>query len=84
LLLRAVQRNSEEDSSGRVISFDIRDDVGWLVRDSSLAERLELQIGDGRALLPEIVSRQPIDMFIHDSDHSYEHQTFEMETVFPH
>jgi hypothetical protein len=84
LLLRAVQRNSEEGSSGRVISFDIRDDVGWLVRDSSLAERLELQIGDGKVLLPEIVSRQPIDMFIHDSDHSYEHQTFEMETVFPH
>jgi hypothetical protein len=66
------------------LSFDVRDDVGWLVRDSGLAQRLELHIGDARTLLPREIAGLAIDMFVHDSDHDYDHQRFEFETVYPH
>ncbi len=49
-----------------------------------LREYHELRLGDAKRLLPELVGEvREIDMFRHDSDHSYEHMMFEFETISP-
>lgn len=43
-----------------------------------------LEFGDARELLPKILTKLgTIDMFYHDSNHSYEHMMFEFQTVRP-
>ncbi len=47
--------------------------------------RWELIIGDSRQELPRLLSRLgSIDLFHHDSLHTWEHMTWEYETAFPH
>jgi predicted O-methyltransferase YrrM len=56
---------------------------GWLVPDF-LRDRWTLLLGDTRQLLPAAVKGlAPLDIFIHDSDHSYETMRFEYETAWP-
>jgi hypothetical protein len=80
VLLRALERNAAEGAEGRLVSLDVRPDVGWLV-EPRLRARFELLVGDARELLPRAMSGREVDVFVHDSDHSYEHETFELETV---
>jgi predicted O-methyltransferase YrrM len=57
--------------------------TGWMVPDS-LRGRWKLNIGDSRKLLPEVLQALGgIDLFLHDSDHSYEYMSFEFELAFP-
>jgi predicted O-methyltransferase YrrM len=57
--------------------------TGWIVPDS-LREGWTLHIGDTRKLLPGLLETLgPIDLFLHDSDHSYESMAFEFEQAFP-
>lgn len=57
--------------------------TGWIVPDS-LRRRWHLRLGDTRDLLPELLGTLGrIDMFLHDSDHSYENMMFEFEQAFP-
>lgn len=52
---------------------------GWLVKDE-LQERWELKIGKSQRLLPGLIhDLEEIDMFIHDSEHSYPCMMFEYE-----
>jgi len=54
---------------------------GWLVPDI-YRDRFEVQIGDAKELLPGLVDRlERLDLFFHDSDHTYEHMMFEYEEV---
>lgn len=56
---------------------------GWLVPDF-LRSRYDLRFGDSRALLPRVLEEvRPIDIFIHDSLHTYGHQTFEYAQAWP-
>jgi predicted O-methyltransferase YrrM len=56
---------------------------GWAIPDG-LRTRHCLLLGDARVLLPQILERQgPIEVFLHDSDHSYEHMMFEMALAWP-
>jgi hypothetical protein len=56
---------------------------GWIVPDS-LRGRWKLQLGDSRELLPRLVeSLDRVDIFLHDSDHSYEAMLFEFEQAYP-
>ena len=56
---------------------------GWIVPDS-LRFRWKLQIGDSRKLLPDLLrTLGHVDIFLHDSDHSYENMSFEFEQAFP-
>jgi hypothetical protein len=56
---------------------------GWIVPDS-LRGRWKLHIGDTRKLLPELLATlDRVDLFLHDSDHSYEGMSFEFELAFP-
>jgi len=73
LLLRALERNG----TGRLIGFDLTAESGWLV-PSSLRDRYELVLGDVRETLPRELSGRRVDVFIHDSLHTYEHEQFEL------
>lgn len=51
---------------------------GWLV-PPSLRARWDLRLGDARELLPALNAELgPIDVFFHDSLHTYPHMTFEL------
>lgn len=57
--------------------------VGWLVPDY-LKKRWDLLLGDSKEMLPEIlINIDKVDMFLHDSLHTYEHVKFELNTILP-
>jgi predicted O-methyltransferase YrrM len=57
-------------------------DVGWLV-PSELRSRWRLRLGQSKYVLRQLLEElKAIDMFFHDSDHSYENMKFELATSF--
>lgn len=59
-------------------------ETGWLV-PASLRSRWQLHLGDAKVLLPALLPKLgPIDVFIHDSLHTYEHMMFEYRAAWPH
>ncbi len=57
---------------------------GWVIPDS-LRERHTLHLGDSKKLLPDVLARQPIiDIFLHDSLHTHQHQLFEYSAAWQH
>ena len=66
------------------MSFPQNKNVGWLVPEK-LKKNWELRLGNSKTLLPEILKDvKKCDLFLHDSDHSFEHMTWEYETIWPH
>ena len=60
------------------------DQVGWLVPDA-LRGRWSLTLGDSLVQLPNMVQNiSSLDIFFHDSLHSYEHMMEEFRMVWPH
>ena len=58
--------------------------IGQLVPEY-LKDRWSLILGDSRKELPIVLAAQPsVDMFLHDSLHTYEHMRFEYEAAWPH
>lgn len=56
---------------------------GWLV-PAALRARWTLHLGDARTLLPAVLAAlERVDLFVHDSDHSYGHMTFEYAQALP-
>lgn len=52
---------------------------GWLVPDI-YRDRFDAAVGDAKELLPKLIDRlDHVDLFFHDSDHSYAHMMFENE-----
>lgn len=57
---------------------------GWVVPEW-LRGRWRMHIGDSRQLLAPLAQKlAPLDIFIHDSMHTYDHMMFEFEQAFPH
>lgn len=57
---------------------------GWAVPDY-LRSRHKLLLGNSKEVLPGVFKDHPsIDVFLHDSLHTYEHQWFEYEIAWPH
>lgn len=57
---------------------------GWVIPDY-LRERHCLVLGDSKELLPDLFKEhRKIDIFLHDSLHTFEHQWFEYSTAWPH
>lgn len=55
--------------------------IGWMVPDA-YRNCVELYSGDAESVLPDLVDRlESVDLFFHDSDHSYDHMTFEFNEV---
>jgi predicted O-methyltransferase YrrM len=56
---------------------------GWVVPEW-LRDNWKMHIGDSRKLLAPLAQKlAPLDIFIHDSLHTYDHMTFEFEQAFP-
>jgi len=81
MILNALKREKE----GHLYSFDLNDSesvkkdggVGYLVPDD-LKKHWTLKIGDTKKQLEPLLKKLgQIDMFIHDSEHSYETMMFE-------
>ena len=89
-ILTAMERNG----AGRLYSIDLplpdegllpeERSTGWLVPER-LRDRWEPAPGDARKELPVLLERLGrVDCFYHDSDHSYEHMTWEFSEAYPH
>jgi len=86
-LLLALKKNNH----GTLQSIELGDtaylppgrEPGWIVPDW-LRDRWTMHIGDSRALLQPIAQKlAPLDIFIHDSLHVYDHMMFEFTEAFP-
>jgi len=79
--LRALEENGD---GGRLTSIDVTPEVGALLtkeeRDSG-AWNLEV-LGD-RTFERIVAGLGPIDLFFHDSDHSYDNQVHELRSAWP-
>ncbi|MFM7218554.1 MAG: class I SAM-dependent methyltransferase [Bacteroidota bacterium] len=92
-ILNAMERNGQ----GKLYSIDlpnldlrsynpgtIEKTSGWAVPDA-LRHRWELRLGSSHDLLPALMSELgEIDIFFHDSDHSYQNMMFEFGATMPH
>jgi predicted O-methyltransferase YrrM len=57
--------------------------LGWVV-PAELRSRWRILIGDSREILPKLLAELgPIDVFIHDSLHTYEHMLWEYRAAYP-
>jgi predicted O-methyltransferase YrrM len=77
----AILSAMELNGHGELVSVDIAPNVGGLVSDSERV-RWRLHILDASRVFQEltdlVAGLPPIDIFFHDSDHSYHHQVTEM------
>ena len=87
LMLLALHKNC----LGTLHSIEIGDSTylpagrepGWIVPDW-LRRRWKFHLGDARQILPQLTRELPsLDLFAHDSLHTYEHMKFEFEQAFP-
>jgi len=82
----------DENQKGVLISVDLpsvalkaifHKDSGWVVPDE-LRKRWRLYLGKSSSVLPRILPMlSGVDLFFHDSDHSYSNMMFEFRTVYP-
>jgi len=85
-ILRALEDNGE----GRLYSIDLPHYLlpagkppGWIVEES-LRGRWDLRVGDAAKLLPPLLEELgEIDLFLHDSLHTYEHMMLEFRAAWP-
>ncbi|MCW6168144.1 MAG: class I SAM-dependent methyltransferase [Thermoplasmatales archaeon] len=77
--------------NGKLYSFDKGErygeaepkPVGFLVPEK-LRKNWSLVLGDSKNTLKNVLEKNaPFDIFFHDSEHTYEHVTFELETALP-
>jgi predicted O-methyltransferase YrrM len=86
VLARALQLNAQDGTRpSHLWTFDFSPKAGEATPEP-LREWITLVPGDLRQSLPRIFPDLPgpVDLMIHDSDHSYEHEMFEFRTVGPH
>jgi predicted O-methyltransferase YrrM len=81
VLAAALLRNAAEGHPGRVLSMDINPDAGYLARAQPWSSVAELVPGDSVASIEALAG--PVDVFLHDSDHSGGHERAELAAVEP-
>ncbi|MFG3421356.1 class I SAM-dependent methyltransferase [Micromonospora sp. NPDC049460] len=79
VLAAALLRNAADGHPGRVTSLDINPEAGYLARTAPWSEVVDLVIGDSIASIAAL--DRPVDLFLHDSDHSRAHEKREFEAV---
>ncbi|MER7165527.1 class I SAM-dependent methyltransferase [Micromonospora sp. NPDC000207] len=79
VLAAALLRNAADGRPGRVTSLDINPEAGYLARTEPWSEVVDLVIGDSIASLDAL--DRPVDLFLHDSDHSRAHEKREFDAV---
>jgi predicted O-methyltransferase YrrM len=79
VLAAALLRNAAEGDPGRVTSLDINPEAGYLAKAQPWSDVVDLVIGDSISSITDL--DRPVDMFLHDSDHSVGHEKREFEAV---
>ncbi|SBT37017.1 class I SAM-dependent methyltransferase [Micromonospora narathiwatensis] len=79
VLAAALLRNTAEGHPGRLTSLDINPEAGYLARATPWADVVDLVIGDSIASIRAL--DRPVDIFLHDSDHSRGHEKREFDAV---
>jgi hypothetical protein len=84
ILARALERNRADGAPGKLYTFDIDPDAGWIV-PPRLRPFVEFVRGPVKDTMPRLLEKlgAPIEVFLHDSLHTYEHERWELETVEP-
>ena len=73
----------EDDGTIGYSPLSAKEETGSAISDN-LKSRWELILGDSKAELPMLLKRLgTIDMFHHDSEHTYKNMMWEYETVYP-
>jgi len=80
VLVAALQRNQAEGHRGKLIGIDINPKAGYLLQPP-YHEPCHMIYADSLATLASLDT--PVDLFIHDSDHSPEFETKEYEAITP-
>lgn len=74
----------EQNQKGHLTSIDLPDgpekfEYGYLIPES-MRGRWSIELGDARDILPNVLSDiGPVDLFVHDSLHEWDHMTWEYE-----
>ena len=79
----------EKNNEGRLYSIDLPSpslppgkEPGWIVPEH-LRKRWDLRLGKSSELLPGLLEEiKEVDMFLHDSEHSYENMYWEYKTAW--
>ena len=80
----------EKNEAGLLYSIDLPSpslppgkEPGWIVPEH-LRVKWDLRPGKSTDLLPDLLSKiKEVDIFLHDSDHSYENMSWEFRTAWP-
>lgn len=80
IMLCALEKNMK----GKLISVEISENVGRLVNMLNIGKkRWQLVVGKPREnIVSALNGEKQIDIFIHDSDHSYENMKFEFDEAY--
>ena len=78
VIAAALLRNAAEGSPGRLLALDINPNAGYLLA-KPYTDVAQMVYGDSLASIAAV--KEPIDFFIHDSDHSAEHEAKELKAV---
>ena len=84
-ILAALVRNGGGELHSLEIGRDTREPPHNHFVPRDFQRHWTLTIADSRHELPSLLKRcAPIDMFLHDSLHTFDHMTWEFETALPH
>lgn len=95
----AILQALEDNGKGSLTSIDLASDdprriyanplppdcqPGWVI-PAYLRKRHRLILGDSKKILPQLIKKyKSMDIFFHDSLHTFEHMYFEYSIVWPH
>ena len=78
VIAAALLRNAAEGSAGRLLALDINPNAGYLL-GKPYSDVGQMVYGDSLASIAALTDE--VDFFIHDSDHSAEHEANELRAV---
>lgn len=81
VIAAALLRNAADGIPGRVTSLDINPEAGYLAGNEPWSTVVDLMIGDSISSIESL--GRPVNMFLHDSDHSTQHERREFVAVEP-
>ena len=83
MILVALRRNAAEGRPGKLISFDIHDDTGWLVAPE-LRDNWEFVLESTLTGMQRALRGRTVDLFVHETPHVHEFIVPEVQTVARH
>ena len=83
MLLVALRRNAAEGHPGKLLSFDIFEDTGWLVAPE-LRDNWELVLESTLTGMDPALSGSAVDLFVHETPHSDETINHEVGVALRH